>query len=81
MTATPPDERPESPVHIDGQGPSNVLMVQNERAPGTPRVGAEELRRAFGRRARSVTAEPTQHGGGPEEFLRAPASVPWGSSH
>ncbi|QIB47980.1 alpha/beta hydrolase [Streptomyces aureoverticillatus] len=57
-----PHERPEPPVRIDDQGPSNVLMVQNERDPGTPRVGAEELRQAFGRRARLVTADQGGHG-------------------
>ncbi|CAM5613849.1 Alpha/beta hydrolase OS=Streptomyces antimycoticus OX=68175 GN=SANT12839_033050 PE=3 SV=1 [Streptomyces antimycoticus] len=31
-----PDKRVEPPVRIGGRGPSNVLMVQNERDPGTP---------------------------------------------
>ncbi|GAA2931724.1 alpha/beta hydrolase [Streptomyces thioluteus] len=57
-----PHERPEPPVHIDDQGPSNVLMVQNERDPGTPLVGAQELRQAFGQRARLVTADQGGHG-------------------
>lgn len=30
---------------------SNVLMVQNERDPGTPLAGARRLRAAFGDRA------------------------------
>lgn len=31
-----PRERTEPPVRITGRGPSNVLMLQNERDPGTP---------------------------------------------
>jgi hypothetical protein len=31
-----PDERVEPPVRIGDRGPSNVLMAQNERDPGTP---------------------------------------------
>ncbi|WP_020672421.1 alpha/beta hydrolase [Amycolatopsis nigrescens] len=57
-----PDERVEPPVQIGDRGPSNVLMVQNERDPGTPLAGAEELRRAFGERARMVTADHGGHG-------------------
>lgn len=57
-----PDERPEPPVRIGDQGPSNVLMVQNERDPGTPLAGARELRRAFGQRATMVTADQGGHG-------------------
>ncbi|MFD8694856.1 alpha/beta hydrolase [Kitasatospora purpeofusca] len=57
-----PRERTEPPVRIDDRGPSNVLMVQNERDPGTPLVGAEELRRALGWRAQLVTADQGGHG-------------------
>ncbi|MDO0931093.1 alpha/beta hydrolase [Streptomyces sp. DG2A-72] len=57
-----PDERVEPPVRIGDRGPSNVLMVQNERDPGTPLVGAQELRRAFGKRATMVTADQGGHG-------------------
>jgi hypothetical protein len=39
-----------------------VLLVQNLRDPGTPLVGALELRRAFGNRARLVTADQGGHG-------------------
>ncbi|SFO15580.1 TAP-like protein [Saccharopolyspora antimicrobica] len=35
-----PEERIEPPVRIGDEGPSNVLVVQNERDPGTPLVGA-----------------------------------------
>ncbi|MFJ9890708.1 alpha/beta hydrolase [Streptomyces sp. NPDC091287] len=57
-----PTERVEPPVRIGDRGPSNVLMVQNERDPGTPLAGARELRQAFGRRATLVTADQGGHG-------------------
>lgn len=57
-----PDERTEPPVRITGRGPSNVLMVQNERDPGTPLTGARALRRTFGERATMVTADQGGHG-------------------
>ncbi|WP_108989863.1 alpha/beta hydrolase [Streptomyces coelicoflavus] len=57
-----PRERTEPPVRITGRGPSNVLMLQNERDPGTPLAGARELRRAFGGRATMVTADQGGHG-------------------
>ena len=60
-----PIERVEPPVRIGDRGPSNVLMVQNERDPGTPLAGARELRRAFGTRATMVTADQGGHGVGP----------------
>ncbi|MEU8404940.1 alpha/beta hydrolase [Micromonospora sp. NPDC048842] len=52
----------ERPVRIGDRGPSNVLMVQNLRDPGTPLVGARELRNAFGDRARMVTVDQGGHG-------------------
>ncbi|MEW2401038.1 alpha/beta hydrolase [Streptomyces sp. NPDC046862] len=57
-----PDERVEKPVRIGDRGPSNVLMVQNERDPGTPLAGARKLRQAFGKRATMVTADQGGHG-------------------
>ncbi|MPY59536.1 alpha/beta hydrolase [Streptomyces spongiae] len=57
-----PTERVEPPVKIGDRGPSNVLMVQNERDPGTPLAGARKLRRAFGERATMVTADQGGHG-------------------
>ncbi|WP_055564259.1 alpha/beta hydrolase [Streptomyces atriruber] len=57
-----PDSRVEPPVRIGDSGPSNVLMVQNERDPGTPLVGAMKLRRALGDRATMVTADQGGHG-------------------
>lgn len=49
-------------MRISDRGPSNVLMVQNERDPGTPLAGAQKLRRAFGERATLVTADQGGHG-------------------
>ncbi|MFB9537695.1 MULTISPECIES: alpha/beta hydrolase [Streptomyces] len=57
-----PDERVEPPVRIGDRGASNVLMVQNERDPGTPLAGALKLRQAFGKRATMVTADQGGHG-------------------
>ncbi|MCQ8192710.1 alpha/beta hydrolase [Streptomyces rugosispiralis] len=57
-----PDKRVEPPVRIGDRGPSNVLMAQNERDPGTPLAGAQKLRRAFGKRATMVTADQGGHG-------------------
>ncbi|MGW6541572.1 alpha/beta hydrolase [Streptomyces massasporeus] len=57
-----PQERVEPPVRIGDRGPSNVLMVQNERDPGTPLAGARKLRRALGKRATMVTADQGGHG-------------------
>jgi pimeloyl-ACP methyl ester carboxylesterase len=52
----------EPKVRITGNGPSNVLMVQNQRDPATPLVNARKLRAAFGDRARMVTADQGGHG-------------------
>ncbi|MEU8631917.1 alpha/beta hydrolase [Amycolatopsis sp. NPDC048633] len=52
----------EPKVRITGRGPANVLMVQNERDPGTPLVNARKLRTAFGDRARMVTIDQGGHG-------------------
>ncbi|MCR6487471.1 alpha/beta hydrolase [Amycolatopsis sp. OK19-0408] len=52
----------EPKVRITGHGPANVLMVQNERDPGTPLAGARKLRSAFGDRARMITIDQGGHG-------------------
>ncbi|MBD0676518.1 alpha/beta hydrolase [Streptomyces sp. CBMA156] len=57
-----PSEPVEPRVRITGEGPSNVLLLQNLRDPGTPLTGAQELRRAFGDRARMVTVDAGGHG-------------------
>jgi pimeloyl-ACP methyl ester carboxylesterase len=48
-------------VRITGDGPANVLMLQNLRDPATPMPGALRLRAAFGGRARMVTADQGGH--------------------
>ncbi|MGW8672986.1 alpha/beta hydrolase [Streptomyces niveus] len=57
-----PRERVEPPVEIGDRGPSNMLLVQNERDPGTPLAGARKLRQALGQRATMVTADNGGHG-------------------
>jgi pimeloyl-ACP methyl ester carboxylesterase len=52
----------EAPVKISDNGPSNVLMLQNDRDPATPLAGAKQLRKAFGDRARMVTVDQGGHG-------------------
>ncbi|MEV7642063.1 alpha/beta hydrolase [Streptomyces rubiginosohelvolus] len=52
----------EPPVEVGDRGPSNVLMAQNSRDPATPLVGALQMRRALGDRARMVTADHGGHG-------------------
>lgn len=56
-----PVEPVEPPVQITDQGPANVLIVQYARDPGTPLVGAQDMRRAFGNRARLVTVDQGGH--------------------
>lgn len=53
--------QPQSKVKITDRGPANVLIAQNLRDPATPLAGARELRRAFGDRARMVTADQGGH--------------------
>ena len=57
-----PSDPAEYPVRIGDRGPSDVLMLQNLRDPATPLTGARQLRRAFGDRARMVTADQGGHG-------------------
>ncbi|GGW80952.1 alpha/beta hydrolase [Streptomyces lomondensis] len=51
----------EPAVRITGRGPSNVLLVQNERDVATPLSGALKLRQALGGRAVMVTVNSTGH--------------------
>lgn len=51
----------EAPVRITDSGPSNILLVQNERDPATPLSGARKLRAALGERATMVTVNSTGH--------------------
>ncbi|MEV5872561.1 alpha/beta hydrolase [Streptomyces tendae] len=57
-----PDKSYEQPVKIGDRGPSNILLVQNKRDPGTPLVGAKKLHRALGGRATMVIADEGGHG-------------------
>ncbi|MFG2134323.1 alpha/beta hydrolase [Streptomyces sp. NPDC048751] len=50
-----------APVRITDRGPSNVLLVQNERDVATPLSGALRLRAALGDRAVMVTVNSTGH--------------------
>ncbi|MDN3020334.1 alpha/beta hydrolase [Streptomyces sp. S.PB5] len=52
----------EPPVRVTDRGPSNILLVQNERDVATPVSGALKLRAALGRRAVMVTVDATGHG-------------------
>ncbi|MFJ5529012.1 alpha/beta hydrolase [Streptomyces sp. NPDC093261] len=51
-----------APIRITAKGPSNILLVQNERDVATPLSGALKLRDAFGARAVMVTVDSTGHG-------------------
>ncbi|MGW0537359.1 alpha/beta hydrolase [Streptomyces sp. NPDC003032] len=61
LCAAWPFEPKEAPVRITDRGPSNVLLVQNERDVATPLDGALRLREALGRRATMVTVNATGH--------------------
>jgi pimeloyl-ACP methyl ester carboxylesterase len=52
----------EKQVLPSDRGPRNVLLVQNERDPATPLVGAQSTRRAFGDRAAMITIDQGGHG-------------------
>ena len=52
----------EPPVRIDGEGPENVLILQNRRDPVTPLAGGELLHQKFGDRSRLVTVDGSGHG-------------------
>ncbi|MEU6350571.1 alpha/beta hydrolase [Streptomyces sp. NPDC047072] len=51
----------EPPLQVTDHGPSNILLVQNERDVATPLSGALKLREALGRRAVMVTNNSTGH--------------------
>ncbi|MFI6560891.1 alpha/beta hydrolase [Streptomyces sp. NPDC050534] len=51
----------QAPVRITERGPSNVLLVQDERDVATPLSSALKMREAFGRRAVMVTVNSTGH--------------------
>lgn len=60
---------------VTSSGPSNVLMVQNLRDPATPYSGAQNLRRAFGDRARMVSVDAGGHGAYPSPVACANEAV------
>ncbi|MEU0188528.1 alpha/beta hydrolase [Streptomyces afghaniensis] len=62
LCAAWPYELREPAVRITDRGPSNVLLVQNERDVATPLSGALKLRQALGDRAVMVTVNSTGHG-------------------
>jgi pimeloyl-ACP methyl ester carboxylesterase len=57
-----PYEPSEPPVAINDDGPTNVLVMQNERDPVTPLLGGELIREKFDERSRLVTADASGHG-------------------
>ncbi|GAB3446013.1 alpha/beta hydrolase [Actinophytocola sediminis] len=52
----------EPPVAVDDDGPTNVLIVQNQRDPVTPLRGGELLDEKFGERSRLVSVDGSGHG-------------------
>ncbi|MFG2556905.1 alpha/beta hydrolase [Streptomyces sp. NPDC048581] len=52
----------EAPLRVTDRGPSNVLLIQNERDVASPLSSALKLREAFGGRAVMVTVDATGHG-------------------
>ncbi|MEV6028904.1 alpha/beta hydrolase [Streptomyces sp. NPDC052036] len=51
-----------APIRITERGPSDILLVQNERDVATPLSGALKLRDALGARAVLVIVDSTGHG-------------------
>ncbi|APU13140.1 alpha/beta hydrolase [Actinoalloteichus fjordicus] len=52
----------EPPVAVNDDGPTNVLIVQNQRDPVTPLRGGELLDEKFGDRSRLVNVDGSGHG-------------------
>ncbi|WP_435111848.1 alpha/beta hydrolase [Nocardiopsis synnemataformans] len=55
-------EPSEPAVEITGEGPSNVLIMQNLRDPVTPHLGGVLLDEKFGQRSRLVSVDDSGHG-------------------
>jgi pimeloyl-ACP methyl ester carboxylesterase len=53
----------EPPVPVEDNGPSNVLIVQNQRDPVTPLRGGQLINDKFGDRSRLLTIDGSGHGG------------------
>lgn len=56
------DDPVDPPVEFAGEGPANVLVLQNLRDPATPHLGGVLAREAFGERARLVSVDGGGHG-------------------
>lgn len=56
------DAPSEPAVEITGEGPSNVLIMQNLRDPVTPHLGGVLLDERFGQRSRLVSVDGSGHG-------------------
>lgn len=55
-------EPAEPPVPVDDDGPTNVLIAQNQRDPVTPLSGGESIHDKFGERSRLLTVDGSGHG-------------------
>jgi len=54
--------QPKEPLTpISSNGPTNILMIQNQRDPATPYIGALETRTLLGNRARFVSIDQGGH--------------------
>ncbi|MFE6450489.1 alpha/beta hydrolase [Nocardiopsis dassonvillei] len=56
------DAPSEPAVEITGEGPANVLVMQNLRDPATPHLGGVLLDEKFGQRSRLVSVDDSGHG-------------------
>ncbi|MEU5753580.1 alpha/beta hydrolase [Streptomyces sp. NPDC047829] len=61
LCAAWPYPQREAPVRITDEGPSNIMLLSNERDVATPLAGALKMREALGRRAVLVTVDSTGH--------------------
>ena len=52
----------EPPVAVNADGPTNVLVVQNQRDPVTPLRGGELINEKFGARSRLLSVDGSGHG-------------------
>lgn len=55
-------EPSEPPVAIDDDGPTNILVAQNQRDPVTPLRGGERIDEKFGDRSRLLSVDNNGHG-------------------
>ena len=57
-----PNRPVEPPVAVTGQGPRNILVLQNLRDPATPYASGLGLRRTLGKRAAMISVDQGGHG-------------------